>query len=454
MTAVAVPCPRRVRLFRVLAYALVLASSGTQFAVVPVVPDYAQRLGLSGLQQGLVLGATGLACLAVSVPAGSLSDRLGARKLTLWAGALMTVAVLMQALAGSFLLLLAARLAFGTGYAVVWTAGLAWLERAAPGGLGLGGPVASAGIGSVAGPALSGFLVEYFGLASPFLAAAAVFALLTGGLALLRMPAVAPAPSARMRASLRAAVSDRRTLAAAAAIVTAGGTTGVAALLAPRQLHAAGASPGRIGLAFAAAGVIFVMASALTASAGRRAVRIRVLLAGMLALAFAFSPAALSQAPVAILGMLCATTAARAVLWTVSYPLAAAGAERSGAGLGVVMGLLNGVWAATVLLGPLLAGLGAEIAGAQVTFGLTAVVCLAVLAAAIPAAGPLRVPGRGARGTPLARGLPGGRGVPGRPEPGHQNGNGTRPVPAPEASPQPPSPHPVRLSGRHEDHRH
>ncbi|MDR0346143.1 MAG: MFS transporter, partial [Nocardiopsaceae bacterium] len=422
-TAPAVPGLRRMRLFRFLAYALVLASSGTQFAVVPVVPDYAQRLGLSGLQQGLVLGATGLACLAVSVPAGGLSDRLGARKLTLWAGALMAVALLTQALAGSFLLLLAARLAFGTGYAVVWTAGLAWLERSAPGGLGLGGPVASAGIGSVAGPALSGFGVQYFGLASPFLAAAAVFALLTGALALLPMPAVAPAPSVRMRASLRAALSDRRTLAAAAAIMTAGGTTGVSALLAPRQLHAAGASPGRIGLAFAAAGVIFVVASALTASAGRRAIQTRVLMAGMFALAVAFSPAALSQAPVAILAMLCATTAARAVLWTVSYPLAAAGAERSGAGLGVVMGLLNGVWAATVLLGPLLAGAGAELAGAQVTFGLSAVVCLTVLAAAIPAAAPLRVPGWGARGTLLA-------------------------------PPQPPSPHSVRLSGRHEDHRH
>ena len=54
----------------------------------------------------------------------------------------------------------------------------------------------------------------------------------------------------------------------------------------------------------------------------------------------------LTSAPIAIVAMLCATTAARSVLWTVSYPLAAAGAERSGAGLGVVMGLLNGVWAA------------------------------------------------------------------------------------------------------------
>jgi len=56
------------RAFRVLMYGLILASAAAQFALVPVMPDYAHRLGLSGFQQGLVLGATGLATLAVSVP--------------------------------------------------------------------------------------------------------------------------------------------------------------------------------------------------------------------------------------------------------------------------------------------------------------------------------------------------------------------------------------------------
>ena len=57
-------------LFRFLIYGLILASSAAQFALVPIMPAYAHRLGLSGFQQGMVLGATGLAMLAVSVPAG------------------------------------------------------------------------------------------------------------------------------------------------------------------------------------------------------------------------------------------------------------------------------------------------------------------------------------------------------------------------------------------------
>jgi len=172
--------------------------------------------------------------------------------------------------------------------------------------------------------------------------------------------------------------------------VTAGATTGVSALLVPAQLHVAGASPGQIGLVFALGGVLFVVTSMLTTTVGRRAVRISVVMAGMLALALALSPAILATAPVAIVTMQCATTAARSLLWTVSYPLAADGAERSGAGMGVVMGLLNGVWAATALLGPLAAGLAAGRLNAQAIFGLTAAGCLAMLAVTVLVAGPLR----------------------------------------------------------------
>ena len=56
------------------------------------------------------------------------------------------------------------------------------------------------------------------------------------------------------------------------------------------------------------------------------------------------------------------------------------------------MGLLNGVWAATVLLGPLAAGLAADRLSAQAVFGLTAAACLGLLAVAVLVAGPLRRP--------------------------------------------------------------
>jgi MFS family permease len=376
----------RLRLFRVLIYGLVLASSSAQFAIVPIMPTYAHRFGLSGFEQGMVLGATGLATLAVSLPAGALSDRFGARRLTLWAGLLMAIAMLGQALAGGFPELLGSRLLFGVGYGVVWTAGLSWIADTVQAGSGLGGSVASAGVGGVAGPAASGALVQYLGLATPWLATAAGFALITVGLGLLRVPPGKAAPAASAAASLRAAATDRRTICAAAAIVTAGVTTGVSALIVPAQLHAAGDSTGRIGLDFAIAGTLFVAASMLTASAGRRALRMSVICGGMLVLAAALSPAALTAAPLAIVAMLCVTTAARSVLWTVSYPLAAEGARQSCAGLGVVVGLLNGVWAATTVLGPLAAGVAVEHLSPRAVFGLTEAACGAALAVTVTVA--------------------------------------------------------------------
>jgi len=367
------------KLFRLLIGALILVSAAAQFALVPVMPVYARRFGLSGFEQGMVLGATGLATLVVSVPAGTLSDRFGARRITLAAGLLMALATAGQALAGDFPALLAARLAFGAGYGMVWTAG----QPAQAGGPpALGGSVAAAGVGGVAGPAASGALAQSLGLAVPLLATAVGFVLITAGLAAL---AVRPGPAAPYQASPsgrrgghRIGQAQRDLAGAVAAVVTAGLSTGVSALLVPAMLHAAGASSGQIGLAFAAAGITFAVGSALIAAAGRRAVNLPVTCAGMLVLAAALTLAVVGTTPLPLIAMLCVTTAARSVLWTVSYPLAAG--RGAGAGVGASVGLLNVVWAATAVLGPLGAGLAAEHLGAPAAFGLTQAACVAALA--------------------------------------------------------------------------
>ena len=118
----------------------------------------------------------------------------------------------------------------------------------------------------------------------------------------------------------------------------------------------------------------------------------------MLALTAALALGVLSTASLAVIVMLCAATAARSVLWTVSYPLAAAAAERRGIGLGAAVGLLNGVWAATAVLGPLAGGLAAEHAGARAAFGLTEAACTAALTVTAVAAWRTRHPARGAAG--------------------------------------------------------
>ncbi|MDX6496281.1 MAG: hypothetical protein QOE17_2267, partial [Gaiellales bacterium] len=98
-------------------------------AIVPLVPEFSQRFGLTKLQGGELLASTSVAILLVSVPAGMLSERFGVRRLTLVSLAVMAVADLGQGMAGSFVALLGARALFGLGFGILWTAGVAWLSE-------------------------------------------------------------------------------------------------------------------------------------------------------------------------------------------------------------------------------------------------------------------------------------------------------------------------------------
>jgi MFS family permease len=373
-----------VRYFRLLIFGLIMGSAVGQFELVPVMPVYAHRLGLSGFQQGAVLAATGIAALAVCLPSGTLCDRFGARRMTLLAGWLMTAGMLGQAMCGGFPGLFTSRLVFGAGYGMVWTAGLAWLAAVTPGGSpALGGTVASGGIGGVLGPAVSGVLVQRFGLGLPPLATAVLFVLILAGLLVVKLPAETSQPAAAGRISLRAIFTSRGITWPIAAVVMAGLGNSVCALLVPAELHVDGVSATQTGLHFALAGTVFAIGSAMTAASGRRALRGRVLCAAMLIGAGAFMLTVISTATVALIVMLYITTTARSVLWTVSYPLAAGAAEQDGVGVGTSVGLLNGVWAATAVIGPLAAAVTSAHLGPRGAFALTEIAVLALVAVAI-----------------------------------------------------------------------
>jgi hypothetical protein len=145
-------------------------------------------------------------------------------------------------------------------------------------------------------------------------------------------------------------------------------------------------------------------------------VNLPVTCGGMLVVAAALTPAVVGAAPLALVVMLCVTTAARSVLWTVSYSLAASGQGGTGpggagqegsspgsSGLGASIGLLNVIWAATAVLGPLGAGLAAGRLGAGAAFGLTQAACAAALAVTVAVMWRARRTRTGARPHELAR---------------------------------------------------
>ena len=360
-----------------LLYALFLVSGIAQAVIVPLLPRLAGIYDLTPSETALLLALPGLATLAVSVPAGLAADRFGARRATLAAGALLCAACLLQA-APSLALLVSGRVVFGVAFGVVWTTGMAWLSEVDTGTKGgrLGPSVTCSSVGVMVGPAVGGILAQRAGIAVPFLLIAAVAALVVLPLALgsgnplaKRAGAAAPlAPQTSIR-SLIALIRRPGVAAAAGGLVVSGAVSGVSQLLITLGLHKDGLSTGKIGLAFTSAAVCYIGVSAWTVKRGERARTLRFNAVATLALSLALAPALMGAGPLALVIALLLTAVPRAVIGTVAYSLAAEdGGGDQTCNEGFVFGMLNGAWAAAMVLMPLVAGTLDQRGGAQAGF--------------------------------------------------------------------------------------
>lgn len=380
-----------------LLHALFLLASASQSMIVPLLPRLSHSYGLSATADAAMLAAPGVATVAVSLPAGALADRFGARRVTVAATALICLATLAQA-APSYGLLIGGRLALGLGYGIAWTTGVAWMsQRTAARACGLGAVATSGATGLIAGPLVGGLLADWLGLGAPF----AIIALLAGALALAlsTQPASPPGPSKRtsLRPALRHAQRHAEIGSAALALAISGAVGGVTQLLLTQQLHRAGFSAGATGSAFSAAAVVYIATSAIVVRAGDRATTQRVIGISALWLAIALLPAAFAEQALVLVCVLAGATVPRAIISTISYPLAVsagdqqAAAEEQTAGDGTVIGLLNCAWAAGLLVAPLIAGAVDQLAGVGAAYVATlapiviAALWLTTRAAKIPA---------------------------------------------------------------------
>jgi DHA1 family inner membrane transport protein len=364
-----------------LFYALVFLDEVALLSLVPLLPSYTRAYGLSDVRAGALLSAASLAIVVASVPAGRLSDRFGARVVTLAASALAAAAMFGTALAPGFLTLLAARAAFGVGSGTIWSAGISWLSDSAPEGSrdrALAMVITVAGIGSMVGPVFAGLLADRVGRGAVFAIAGALMAGVVCALAL-------GDPGERRRHGhqpLRQVAAGMRTeplLAGAIAIMLLGGVgDGVVNLVAPLQLGHLGLSSAAIGACFSVASTIFIASSAVVARMGRRAVSLR--LAGVMAglQAVALVPVLVSGAAAPVVAMVLSRSACVGPPYAMAFPLGALGAARLGFGTGTVNGLMGVVWGGANFAGPLLAGVVIAGPGDRAAYALLAVYCLAL----------------------------------------------------------------------------
>jgi MFS family permease len=364
----------------VLLFLAIFAGELMWHAIVPLVPAFSQRFGLTKLEGGELLASTSVAILLVSIPAGMLSERFGVRRLTLVSLAVMAAADLGQGMAGSFVALLGARALFGLGFGILWTAGVAWLSEVSGDrhAQALSLTVTTAGIGGIAGPAFAGVLVQRFGLAAPFtVAAVATLAVMvalmldpsgSGGAVEVTQPLVS---------IVRAAVSDHGVLVSVVLMSLGGLIGGVVNLLVPLQLHQNGMSTASIGLLFGVSAAAFIASSAVTARFGDRAARNEVAVVVSLMAAAVMVLPALGATTAVLVAFLLVRAPIMALMFTITFPIGVAGARRAGITVAAVAALINIVWSASVLAGPLLAGLIAETVGNRLAFVMLSVASLA-----------------------------------------------------------------------------
>ena len=373
-------------------YALIFAAGMVQSALAPLGPVYAHDLNLTRVQVGALFAASSATMLLTALPIGLVTDRVGARRLTVASAGLVAASALGQGLARDFWLLLASRAAFGVAFGAVWTAGVAFIaeERAS----GLGAVIPVAGVSAAVGPAFAGVVAGHFGLTVPFVAIGAVAVLVA--IALARSPAgLRPEAVERpeLGGMLRALRGNRPVLGATVLMTAAGASISLASLLVPLRLRADGQSVSAIGAILGAGALVYIIA-------GTVAARLRIsgmATAGwlMAALAVSLTLPVFWTATASLVAFVVVRSACNAAMTSIAYPLAQDGAAGAGVGPGAAIGLVNAAWATSTVVAPLAGGAVAQATSDRVAF---AVLAPLTLAAGVWLIGPrVRAPLRVAR---------------------------------------------------------
>lgn len=143
--------------------------------IIPLLPFWAEHLGATPVQVGLILTVYSLAQLIFLPVLGRFSDRYGRRPIILWSLAIEAISLALTALSGSLAMLLVARFIGGMGAANLGTAQAVVSDTTTPAerAKGMGFIGAAIGVGFVLGPAMGGGLAA-LGLTAPFWFAAGV----------------------------------------------------------------------------------------------------------------------------------------------------------------------------------------------------------------------------------------------------------------------------------------
>jgi len=325
---------------------------------VPVLPDLSQRVGASPTTIGLLFASFGVTLLTVSIPMGSISDRIGRRGPLAGGLVLLAGATAVFGLTDWLPALFAARMLQGAADAMTWVVGFALIadlyessERSRVTGI----VMASSSFAYMLGPSIGGWLYQWGGARLPFLALAALSlagAVLFAGIeSSARHSETEPVP-------LAAILREPAVLACTCVVLAVGSTLSMYEPVFALHLQTrAGLGPARIGLVFAAAALANVGLHPLFGYVADKVGARRQAIVGMgvMAATLPFVARAWSFESAVALNTLEALAVAIVVTPSLTYMADAVSSVGLGT-FGVAYGLYNMAWGAGMLMGPAAGG--------------------------------------------------------------------------------------------------
>jgi MFS family permease len=363
---------------------LVFVDTMLYAALAPLLPTFADDLGLSKARAGALVAAYAAGALIGGIPGGFAAARLGARRAVVVGLAAMGIASVGFALADGFWSLFGARVLQGFGSAFTWAGAFAWLLAAAPrerrGAL-IGSAMGAAVFGALFGPVI-GAAAALEGRVTVFCALAGLAAVLIAWT--LSLDTAPPGEQPSGRALLRA-LRNRQFAGGLALMAVPSLLFGILSVLGPLHLSSAGWGAAAIGAVWLGGAALEAIQAPLVGRLMDRRGRllpVRVSLAGgaLVSLGLAADSRPLVYVPLVVVA-----ATFYGVLFTPAFALIADGAETVGLAQGMAFGLMNAAWAVGALIGPAAGGAVAAATGDWIPFVLAAALCASALVAVRPA---------------------------------------------------------------------
>jgi MFS family permease len=346
----------------ILASTMVLFDVTFYSAIAPLLPDYVDQLGLSKAEAGVLSAAYAAGTLIASLPAGLLATRLGPRRTTIAGLGLLALSSLVFGFAEQIILLDLARFAQGVAGALIWSGALSWLITSTPParrGKVIGTALGTAVAGALIGPAIGALAVEV-GTEVVF---GAVVLISAGFAALAARTPEAAAPDRQPLREVLAVMVDRPVVTATAFVAVPSLMFGAVEVLVPLRLDDLGRSSALIAGAFIVGAAIEATLAPVVGNFSDRTGRRLPFVVGLSVSTAAMLLFAAATGAGVVIGSLLLASLGAGICFTPALTMLSETAESESLHQGFAAGLSNMAWASGQVLGGLVGGGAADLAG-------------------------------------------------------------------------------------------